>query len=120
MDAPVELVAGPLSMTLQGAALRWIRWHGVEVIRGIELTVRDPMWGTVEPIVVDREVSAPDRDGRVVVAIDVLSRQGDIHLATTVTLMLAPGGSLAYSVQCRALSSFRYNRIGIICLHPID
>lgn len=40
------LRAGPLSMVLEAGQVREVRWHGVEVLRGIAWLVRDGGWGT--------------------------------------------------------------------------
>src|SRR5262249_4136604 len=55
----VQLEAGPVSLTLENGALRWIRLGDVEVLRGVAFLVRDRNWGTPSP-----EMSALDLSGR--------------------------------------------------------
>ena len=41
-----ELQAGAISVALDNGSLRYIRYHGVEVLRGISFLVRDRNWAT--------------------------------------------------------------------------
>jgi D-apionolactonase len=43
------LTAGPISATFDNGALRYIRYRGVEVLRGIAYLLRDKNWGTYGP-----------------------------------------------------------------------
>lgn len=42
-----QMHVGPLAFSLVGDEVRDIRWHGVELLRGIAFVVRDDQWGTV-------------------------------------------------------------------------
>ena len=45
-DPPSRLLrAGPLSVELEAGNLRYIRFSGIEVLRGISFLVRDANWG---------------------------------------------------------------------------
>src|SRR5215469_17006096 len=46
-----ELRAGPISAVFNNGALRYIRYHGEEVLRGIAYIVRDKDWGTYAPAI---------------------------------------------------------------------
>src|ERR1700730_10738909 len=46
-----ELRAGPISAVFDSGALRYIRYHGEEVVRGIAYIVRDKDWGTCVPAI---------------------------------------------------------------------
>ena len=46
-----ELRAGPISAVFNSGALRYIRYHGAEVLRGIAYIVRDKDWGTYAPAI---------------------------------------------------------------------
>src|ERR1700731_4708958 len=57
LDAPVRLLrSGPLSVELQNGALRYVRFDGIEVLRGIAFLVRDENWGTFMPEITDLQV----------------------------------------------------------------
>ena len=59
---PRLLSAGPLTAELEAGNLRYIRWHGIEVMRAISFIVRDRDWGTYNPEISDLEVAeAPGR-----------------------------------------------------------
>ena len=45
------LAAGPLTAVLDNGGLRYIRYRGVEVLRGIAYLVRDKNWGTYAPAI---------------------------------------------------------------------
>ena len=61
VDPPMRtLTAGPLSAELDNGALRYIRFGGVEVLRGIAFLVRDENWGTFTPTIEDLRVDASD------------------------------------------------------------
>ena len=44
-----QLRAGPLIVTLEEGALRSLRLHSQEVLRGLYAAVRDHNWGTITP-----------------------------------------------------------------------
>src|SRR5687767_4346421 len=46
-----ELTAGSVTATLDNGALRYIRYRGAEVLRGIAYLVRDKNWGTYSPVI---------------------------------------------------------------------
>ena len=89
------------------------------MLRGLELTVRNATWGTVEPRVTRREISEPGDDGRVQVSIELSYQLDDIDLAVDAAVSLSPAGELSLSMRGVARTSFLRNRIGIICLHPM-
>ena len=47
VEAPTILKAGPLSAEFEAGNLRYIRFHGVEMIRAVSYIVRDRNWGTL-------------------------------------------------------------------------
>src|SRR6266851_7297551 len=53
-----RLRAGPLSVELENGNLRYVRFAGIEVLRGIAFLVRDENWGTFTPTITDLEVEA--------------------------------------------------------------
>ena len=55
--APPKLLrAGPLSAELEAGNLRYIRFHGVEMIRAVSYIVRDKNWGTYNPLISDLRI----------------------------------------------------------------
>jgi hypothetical protein len=56
----VRLRVGPMSATLEEGGARWITWHGVKVLGGLEITVRDQAWTILPPRIHDGGVAASD------------------------------------------------------------
>ena len=50
------LTAGPITAMLDNGALRYIRYRGTEVLRGIAYLLRDKNWGTYGPAIEDLKV----------------------------------------------------------------
>ena len=50
---PVLLEAGPLTAELEDGNLRYIRFHGREMLRAVSFIVRDQNWGTYRPQIED-------------------------------------------------------------------
>ena len=46
-----NLEAGPITAMLDNGALRYIRYRGTEVLRGISYLLRDKNWGTYGPVI---------------------------------------------------------------------
>ena len=112
---PLVLSAGPLRCALQEGAVRWIRFHGVEVVRGVYAAVRDRNWGTVPASLHDLHIRTRDESFTVGFRVDhqakgiAFSWQGRVE---------ATARSLTFSFDGEARSGFLRNRIGFCVLHP--
>ena len=51
------LTAGPITAMFDNGALRYIRYRGAEVLRGIAYLVRDKDWGTYAPAIENLKVN---------------------------------------------------------------
>ncbi|SLN73622.1 hypothetical protein [Roseisalinus antarcticus] len=112
------LRAGRLEATWDDGALRWIRWDGVEIIRGILFLVRTPGWGTPVPTLSDVEITETAAGFSVAV---------NAHFGTPgegVAVALRYAGEADGHVEARATIRaevpFETNRAGLIVLHPLD
>jgi hypothetical protein len=112
-----QLRAGRLDATLDGTALRWIRCDGLEVLRGIDLTIREPEWGTVLPRI--RSVDETTRGSNVTISIEASYRGSGRELEAVIRIEL-DASEATYSVEYETLSETRLNRIGVIVLHPMS
>ncbi len=112
-----RLDLGPLSVTVDGTALRWLSWHGVEILRGIDITVRDRAWGTVHPHLRTFNVTRTPSG----VGIELRARyvSPEVDLDATARVALDRGGTLAYELSTLARRAFLKNRVGLIVLHPM-
>ncbi|MCC6627632.1 MAG: hypothetical protein IT340_09545 [Chloroflexi bacterium] len=110
------LRAGPATMLLEGADLRYVRVAGREIVRRLYVAVRDHNWGTLPATI--SEMTVDQRSDGFAVAFMVEQRQGPIDFRWRGAISGAADGTLTYTMDGQAGSAFRYNRIGLCLLHP--
>ena len=121
-DEPVEppriLQAGPLRVELQAGNLRYVRYHGFEMIRSISFVVRDENWGTYTP----RIQNLNFQEGRDLfrVSYDATVGGEDKELRYSGVIEGKSDGSLSFSAQGVVITDFLTNRTGFVVLHPIE
>ncbi len=109
-----EVSVGVLSFTIEGLALRWIRFAGVEVLRGVAFVVRDRDWGTYQPVVAIEEF-ARNTDG-IRIRLGARIVEGEATLACRIVVQAAADRlSIAGSVTSHG--RFETNRTGFVVLH---
>lgn len=115
-EDPFELRAGPLVAALDGIELRWIRLGETEVLHGIYAAIRDDGWGTlpVEVMSIEREIG----DTGFLVQFEARSRQGPIDITWGGRIEGNASGTIVFSFEGCARSTFQYCRIGLNVLHP--
>ena len=106
--------AGDLSFALDGADLVDVRWGALDIASRMQVTVRDPSWGTVPPSARSASV-APLADG-VGVAIEAEHASGAFTWRATVEAH--DRGELSFTIDGGAERSFDYRRIGVCVLYP--
>ncbi len=111
------LVAGPLTAVLDNGALRYIRFHGEEVLRGIAFLVRDKNWGTYGPVIESLKV----KQGRDGFKISYTATCSDAAQAIRyeAEIEAAANGVLRFVAKATPLSDFITNRTGFVVLHPL-
>ncbi|HYF00587.1 MAG TPA: hypothetical protein VEJ18_16825, partial [Planctomycetota bacterium] len=113
------LKAGPLSLVLEdGGALRYVRLHGHEAVRRIYVAVRDRNWDTIPARLFNLSVRESGGD-HFAVTFDAQCVQGDVDFAWRGTITGSPTGTLTFTMDGEARSTFLRNRIGICVLHPV-
>ena len=121
VDAPPALIrslrAGGLALEFDGGDLRYLRSGGIEAVRRIYTSVRDVNWNTIAAEV--SGLSIEERPDSFRIAFDSCHRTPEIDLAWAAEISGSADGTVAYSMEGRARSSFRYCRIGFCMLHPI-
>jgi len=115
---PSSVLAGPLEATFDGGALRWIRWHGVEVVRSVHPTVRDRHWGTIEPDPVSFAIESDIE--RFIVSFESRHRAGEIDYRWTGRVTGDADGEVVYEIDGRVRRAFRSNRLGLCVLFPLS
>ena len=118
--APIELMAGPWSALFEPdlGFLRFIKFNGAEVLRGIYVAVRDKSWGTVAPKV--SNLVMEKTSDRFMVTFDVLCAEGDIDFRWKGRITGEAPGILRFEFAGKARTPFMKNRIGFAVLHPLE
>lgn len=117
VPAPIRLAAGPLSAELDAGALRYVRLHGVEAIRGVAFLVRDRNWGTCLPEIEDLKVE--QGPGGFVASYTATCRDGAAAIRYRARIEGRADGALDFSAEGEALADFTTNRAGFVVLHPL-
>ena len=112
-----KLRAGPLSVELENGNLRYVRFAGIEVLRGIAFLVRDENWGTFTPTIADLEVE--EGDGAFRASYRGTCADAKRRLVYTASIVGSSDGSLAFTVVATAETSLETNRAGFVVLHPL-
>ncbi|MDT1062044.1 hypothetical protein RM190_09265 [Paracoccus sp. CPCC 101403] len=107
------LTTGPLSLRLEGGALRDIRWNGIEAIRGIAWLVRDRDWGTLPARIRNLRIDREDAGFRVHFGADA----DGLH--TRMTIEGRADGFLRVEGRAVPPADLLTNRTGFTILHPI-
>lgn len=112
-----ELRAGPLSAIFNSGALRYIRYQGEEILRGIAYVVRDKDWGTYAPAIKNLRI----RQGKhgFVIAYEATCSDKDQAIRYSAEIEAKSDGTLKFSAEGTPLSDFLTNRTGFVVLHPL-
>lgn len=111
------LKTGALEATLDAGALRWIRWNGVEVIRGIGFLLRTPGWGTPSPVIGNLQV---DEDARSFhIGYEACFGGAGNGVLAKIDFTAHAEGHIEATADIRADVPFSTNRTGFVILHPL-
>jgi hypothetical protein len=115
----IELAAGPLTLIFEPeiAFVRYVRAADREILRGVYAAVRNSVWGTVPPNV--RNVQVKRSEDGFVLTFTSEHKQDDIDFVWNGTLTGTRGGTLKFTFDGKARSTFQRNRIGFCVLHPM-
>lgn len=113
---PRVLRAGPLAVTLDGGALRWITLGDEELVRGVAVSVRDPDWDTILPTIVSQEV-VEHRDS-FAAHLRVEHVRGDVDFAWDGRIDGDPDGTIRFAFDGLVRHAFLRARIGLGVVHP--
>ena len=116
---PVPLKAGPLTLQFEPLTgfVRYIRIGDHELVRAIYAAVRDHNWGTVPPQLSNLQQKVEKDSFRL--TFDVQCEQPGIDYVWHGVISGDSDGSISYSFDGEARSTFQRNRIGLCVLHPI-
>ncbi len=111
------LKAGPLSLVFEEGGLRYLRISDREVVRGIYAAVRDCNWGTVTPRFSGLQIHAePDH---FTITFEAEHCQDEIDFWWKGQIEGNREGTIRFSMEGLARSTFLRSRIGFCVLHPV-
>lgn len=118
MAAPIAcLRAGSLTMRFDAGDLRYVKLGGREVIRRIYAAVRDRNWGTVPAEISELKTQMAEDHFRITYT--STHRHREIHFEWQAVIVGETDGSIHFTLDGEAMTTFLRNRIGFCVLHPI-
>ncbi len=117
LPEPIPLRAGPLSLIYENGDLRYIRLGEREIIRRIYAAVRDHNWGTVPNVLANVRMDISDDSFQISYYVD--NQRGDIDFGWQATISGDAQGTISFTFEGEARSTFKRNRLGFCVLHPI-
>jgi len=114
----IPLRAGPLALVYEDGDLRYIKLGDIEIVRRIYVAVRDHNWGTPPNHLanVQMEIGADDFE----IQYDVTNLAHGIDFAWRGVIRGASDGTITFSMDGVARSTFLRNRLGFCVLHPAE
>jgi hypothetical protein len=112
-----ELRSGLLTALYEDGSLRYIRWGSREILRRIYVAVRDRNWGTIPATLSDLRVESTLETFDITFTAEC--KRGEIHFVWKGSIRGDAKGTIVFSMDGEAKSTFLRNRIGICVLHPI-
>jgi hypothetical protein len=112
------LMAGPVTVELDGGNLRYIRYQGHEVVRAVSYVVRDQFWGTYNPTLEGMKVEQ-SADG-FSVSYQAVCRAGAQQFKYEARISGAADGTVRFEGKGTAVTDFLTNRTGFVVLHPVQ
>lgn len=112
-----QLIAGPLTAILDNGGLRYIRYHGVEVLRAIAYLLRDKNWGTYTPAIANLKVKQGNTG--FIVNYSAVCQDADQKISYGASIV-ADGNTLKFSATGTPHTDFLTNRTGFVVLHPLE
>lgn len=113
----VELRAGPLSLVYEDGDVRYIRLGQQEILRRIYVAIRDRNWGTVEPAISGLQMETSDNSFDLSYVVENI--EDDIDFVWKGRITGDPDGTVRFTMDGVARSTFLRNRIGFCVLHPM-
>lgn len=113
----LELRAGPVTMTLENADLRGIRFGDVEIVQRLYVAIRDQNWATIQPVY--SRFTVHNRGDSFDITFQAENRSTDVDFMWTGQIGGEEDGTITYRMDGAPRTSFLRNRIGFCVLHPM-
>ncbi len=111
------LTAGPISAVIDNGAVRYIRYQGAEVLRGVSYLVRDKNWGTTAAVIENLKVRQ-GKDG-FKLSYSATCRDATQGLRYEAEIEASAKGVLRFTANATPLTDVLTNRTGFVVLHPL-
>jgi hypothetical protein len=112
------LKAGPLQVRFEHGNLRYVRYHGIEILRAISYVVRDRDWGTLSLVLSDIVIDENSDSFRI--SYGATCCNSGVELVLKAEISCSADGILRFCVDATPDGGFETNRCGFNVLHPID
>jgi hypothetical protein len=118
LPASTALTAGALNMLYENGFLRYI-YHGpTEIVRMINLTVRDHNWKTIPLVIVSERIES-SLDS-FFIEYDAQCVSDEIDFRWKCSIRGNSDSTITFTSAGKALTAFKRNRVGFTVLHPIE
>lgn len=114
----MHLNAGPVKVLYENGFLRYLTIGGQEVVRMIYFAVRDQDWSILPGTITDERIDRSKEHFAISYVCTFAS--GDIKIKWDVVILGLSDGTLSFSIDGLAQTSFLKNRIGFCVLHPLE
>ena len=111
------LRAGPLTVTYEDGDLRYVRYGDREILRRVYVSVRDRNWDTILPRLSNVTIVSDENSFRI--SYDAENLADSIDFFWRGIIEGRADGTITFSMEGEARSTFLRNRIGFCILHPI-
>ena len=111
-----RLCSGRHAVEIENGQLRYVRFGGVEVLRGIAFLVRDENWGTYSPRIENLDIQ--ETTGSFAVSYRAVCSDDQQRLAFEARITGSSDGSLVFTAVATPETDFVTNRAGFVVLHP--
>ena len=110
--------AGPLSVEFEAGNLRYIRFGGAEVLRGIAFLVRDTGWGTYQPAITG--LFTREQHSRFEIRYQARCSGPEGVFIYQAMIEGRASGTLLFACEGAPVGNLPVNRVGFVVLHPIE
>lgn len=114
----VALQAGPLSLVYEDGDVRYIKLGDKEILRRVYVAIRDRNWGTVLPVISNVQMDIADTSFRI--SYEVENKEGDIDFFWKGIITGDSDGTITFTMDGIARSTFLRCRVGFCILHPME
>jgi D-apionolactonase len=118
MPETIALRAGPLQMRFENGDLRTIQYGEREIVRRIYAAVRDQNWNTIPAEISNLKLEIQAKSFRINFA--ATHHQNEIDFVWHGEIIGESNGTIRFTFDGEARSTFLRNRIGFCVLHPAE